>query len=105
MGKYRITGRLEWREEREFHCSMEIDETVEADSEEGALSRLRKTVILCADDEEEMYSSSPSFDRITKKLTFRVIEHPDPGVMEKQERMDNLAYMRQYSSALFPDYA
>ena len=105
MGKYRITGKLEWQEERKFHCSIKIDETVETDSEEEALSRLRETVILYADDEEEMYSDSPSFDQTTKKLTFHVVEHPDPEVMEKQERMDNLAYMRQYSRPLFSDYA
>ena len=102
MGKYHITGQLEWHEERDYRCTMQIEETIESDSEAQALAHLRKTIVIDADEEDELYSSgAPGWDRIIKKLTVRVLESADPEEIERQERMDNLAYMRQYSSPLF----
>lgn len=109
---FRVRGRIEWTEEREYDCSAGVNLVIAADSEAEAQKRAFGLAKDYSDDEDCVYSRRRGSYVLTGKEPIALISSDDPTLQDmveeslrRDEARQNLEYMRQYAQPLFVEAA
>lgn len=105
--KYRVTGRIEWQEERVYACHAVYDMIVEAPDAASAVELVRSQHFFYEADEQEQVESSKG--RTTGKLEAVLLATEDDFLWQEElerrrlaEERQNMRYMQENAVPLFP---